>query len=77
MRIDLHGYHIHTAWSHFNQRITHAYYEGYKNCEVVTGQGAMMREFPNWANNHPRVKSYTQKPHNPGSFFVKLNKKPK
>lgn len=75
MRIDLHGYHIHTAWQHFNSRITEAYFAGHKKCTVITGQGAMMIEFPTWAKLHPRIRECKQTPNNPGSFSVKLNKK--
>jgi DNA-nicking Smr family endonuclease len=75
MRIDLHGYHIHKGWQQFNQRVTYAYLNGHKTCEVITGQGDMMREFPVWAHNHPRVRECTRTPNNPGSFIIKLNKK--
>lgn len=75
MRIDLHGYHIHMAWRYFNTRVTEAYFQGYKKCTVITGQGAMMREFQTWAQNHPRVRDCTQNPRNPGSFTIKLNKR--
>jgi len=75
MRIDLHGYHIHTAWRHFNNSVTEAYFAGYKKCIVITGQGAMMREFQTWAANHPRIRDCVQNPKNPGSFTIKLNKR--
>ena len=41
--IDLHGYHVHEAWRHFNNKIDDAYYNGMRKV-VVTGQGAIMRE---------------------------------
>lgn len=75
MRIDLHGYHIHSAWRHFNTRVTEAYFQGYKKCTVITGQGAMMNEFETWARNHPRIRECTRHPKNPGSFTIKLNKR--
>ena len=75
MKIDLHGYTIHKAWSHFNTKMTSAALDGIKKCEVVTGQGAIMSEFPVWAHNHPSVKSYMQHIHNPGSFTIYLVKK--
>jgi DNA-nicking Smr family endonuclease len=75
MRIDLHGYYIHNGWQQFNQRINEAYFSGYKKCHVITGQGAMMRELPIWASNHPRIRECVQTKHNPGSFSIKLKKK--
>ena len=75
MRIDLHGYHIHTGWQHFNVRINEAYFAGHKKVHVITGQGAMMREIFTWAHNHPRIRECVQTPHNPGSFTIKLKKR--
>ena len=75
MRIDLHGYYIHNAWQHFNQQITEAYFNGYKKCHVITGQGAMMREIETWARNHQYIRDCTRTPHNPGSFSIKLKKR--
>lgn len=75
MRIDLHGYHIHTAWQLFNRQITAAYYNNNKKCVVITGQGAMMNEIQTWAHNHSKVRECTQHPKNPGSFTIKLKKK--
>ena len=73
-KIDLHGYTIHDAWLAFNVAIDNAYFEGKRSVVVVTGQGAMMREFETWANNHSKVREVTQHNHNPGSFSVKLKK---
>ena len=75
MRIDLHGYHIHNAWQHFNTRVNEAYFQGYKKCTVITGQGAIMQEIRTWAHNHPRIRECTQTPYNPGSFSIKLKKR--
>lgn len=76
MRIDLHGYHIHEGWRKFNRALDEAYYNNYKRVTVITGQGAMMQEFPTWAHNHPKVREVKQpNKHNPGSFTVILTKK--
>jgi DNA-nicking Smr family endonuclease len=75
MKIDLHGYPIHTAWQQFNRQVNEAYFAGYKKCHVITGQGAMMHEFEIWARNHPRIRDCTQNPKNLGSFTIKLNKR--
>tara|TARA_B100001287_G_C22682422_1_gene531262 strand:- start:333 stop:563 length:231 start_codon:yes stop_codon:yes gene_type:complete len=75
MRIDLHGYHVHEAWRKFNQKVENAYYKGVKRCTVITGQGQMMKEFPTWVSNHPRLKEYRQTKYNPGSFTIFFVKK--
>lgn len=75
MKIDLHGCHTHEGWRKFKREIDEAYYTNHKKCVVVTGQGAMMYEFPTWAHLHPLIVEYTQAPHNPGSFTVKLKKR--
>ena len=72
--IDLHGYHIHEAWRIFKTEIDNAYYRNMKYVIVVTGQGNMMREFPMWVRNHPKIKGYTQNHWNPGSFKCHLIK---
>ena len=38
MRIDLHGYHIHSAWRHFNEQINEAYLSGHKKCHVIVNK---------------------------------------
>lgn len=73
--IDLHGYHIHEAWKHFNKQVEEAYFKGYKKVVVVTGQGRIMHEMPQWITNHPRIREYRQARHNPGSFNCILEKK--
>tara|TARA_B100000927_G_C16344453_1_gene420675 strand:- start:395 stop:625 length:231 start_codon:yes stop_codon:yes gene_type:complete len=75
MRIDLHGAHIHEGWRKFKKSVDQAYYLGHRQCIVITGQGAMMREFPTWASNHPFVRECNQQKYNPGSFLIKLKKK--
>jgi DNA-nicking Smr family endonuclease len=76
MRIDLHGYHIHEGWRKFKQAIDDAYLNNYRRVTVITGQGAMMKELPTWADNHPRIREVKQPhKHNPGSFTIILTKK--
>lgn len=75
MIIDLHGCHIHEGWRKFQRQVDQAYFAGNKRCTVITGQGAMMNEFPTWAYNHPRVREYRTTTRNPGSFTIYLVKK--
>ena len=74
VKIDLHGMTIHSAWTSFGVAIDSAYFGGVRSVVVVTGPGAMMKEFPVWAESHPRVREVTQHKHNPGCFTVKLKK---
>ena len=74
MKLDLHGLPIHTAWNTFNNKMQDVYYQKYKYIIVVTGQGAIMKEFPTWVSNHPHTKSCSVTPHNPGSFKVIIQK---
>ena len=74
--IDLHGCHVHEGWRKFNRAIEEAYLNNYKRATVITGQGAMMRELPTWANNHSRIRECRQsQSHNPGSFLIIFVKK--
>lgn len=72
MQIDLHGQTIHAAWRIFNTRVTDAYYNKRRTVVVITGQGAIMREFQTWCAQHPHVKTWTNKQHNPGSYKISL-----
>ena len=74
MKLDLHGHNVHAAWRLFNTRITDAYYDKHRTVEVVTGQGAIMHEFQTWCGQHPHIKSWTNAPHNPGSYKISLKK---
>jgi len=74
MKLDLHGHNVHAAWRIFNTRITDAYYDKHKTVMVVTGQGAIMHEFQSWCGQHPHIKSWTNAPHNPGSYKISLKK---
>ena len=73
--IDLHGYHVHEAWRHFKSEIDDAYYAGHRRVEVITGQGIIMREMPNWISQHSKIREYRQASWNPGSFTCILIKK--
>ena len=72
MKLDLHGLPIHTAWNIFNNQMQDAHFAKYEYVIVVTGQGAIMKEFKTWVNNHPYTKSCDNQPHNPGSFKVMI-----
>jgi DNA-nicking Smr family endonuclease len=74
MKIDLHGMNIHLAWNVFVSRVTDAHYNKHKQIVVVTGQGAIAKELPQWAYQHSHVRSCTQTPNNPGSFKIVLKK---
>ena len=71
--IDLHGLVLHDAWKKFNIFVFDCYISKSKTTvKVITGQGAMMKEFPNWASANTYIKSYTQAEFNPGAWVLKL-----
>jgi DNA-nicking Smr family endonuclease len=72
---DLHGYTVHGAWLRFKHVVSDAHSMNYKSITFITGQGKIMRDFPEWANVNPLIQSYTSPSHNPGQFVVKLKKK--
>jgi len=74
MKLDLHGHTVHSAWQVFNTRVTDAYYNNDKFVIVITGQGVIMHEFRAWASQHPHVRSWSNNPHNPGSYKLSLKK---
>jgi DNA-nicking Smr family endonuclease len=70
--IDLHGNTLHNAWKRF---ITFAYEKSVnkeKHIRVITGQGAIAKEFPQWCDANAHVRSCKTEPHNLGSWEVKL-----
>jgi DNA-nicking Smr family endonuclease len=75
MKIDLHGYPIHTAWQRFNRQVNEAYFAGYKKIIVITGQGMIMNELETWAQLHPKIRECKQTLYNRGSFHIKLIKR--
>jgi DNA-nicking Smr family endonuclease len=74
MKLDLHGHTIHAAYALFNSRITDAYYAKHRTVVVITGQGAIMNEFRVWAVQHPHIRSWSNNPHNPGSYKISIKK---
>ena len=75
MRLDLHGYTVHNAWERFNAFIVDAYYNGHREVTVITGQGAISKELPEWARIHKYIHIWSIKPGNPGCFRINLRKK--
>ena len=71
--IDLHGFILHAAWKKFNAFVLDSYISKRKEVRVITGQGAMMKEFPHWASANRYIKSYEQSKFNPGAWILKIN----
>jgi DNA-nicking Smr family endonuclease len=68
--IDLHGYHIHAAFKHCQNRIELYKMNGYKTVEVITGKSGLIRqEFPIWLETWGLSGSVSK--HN-GSFIVNI-----
>ena len=71
--IDLHGKTIHDAWKRF---ISFAYEKSLdkeKHIRVITGHGAIQKEFPRWCDACPHARSWETEPHNQGSWKVRLS----
>ena len=75
--IDLHGYVLHDAWKKFNVFVQDSYHARKKQIRVITGQGAMMKEFPNWASANRYVKSHKQVKFNSGAWILQLKQEKK
>jgi len=73
--IDLHGFAIHEAWAHFKDAVDDAYFRKKRTLTIITGRGAMEKEFPAWVLNHPRARWCEVV--NPGCFRITLKKEPK
>lgn len=54
--LDLHGYTIHTGWKEFKEYIDQAYLDKKKSVTIITGKGAMHREFNNWCSCNPKIR---------------------
>jgi len=70
--IDLHGNTVHDAWKKF---ISFAYEKSLdkeKHIRVITGFGAIQREFPDWCEACVHTKSWQTEPYNKGSWKVRL-----
>lgn len=77
MKIDLHGYTVHSAWQHFRQQTQLCYLNDLRSVVVVTGHGAMSTEFERWCEADPYVTHCTRLDPNTGAWRVFLIKKPK
>lgn len=72
MKIDLHGYTVHSAWQHFRQQTQLCYLNGVKSVVVVTGHGVMSTEFERWCAADPYVTECVRLDPNTGAWRVKL-----
>tara|TARA_Y100000385_G_scaffold289172_2_gene357831 strand:- start:607 stop:831 length:225 start_codon:yes stop_codon:yes gene_type:complete len=70
--VDLHGKTLHEAWKIFMD-FAHINYKEEKYIRVITGQGAIQKEFPSWCEACNPASSWETEPHNPGSWKVELN----
>jgi len=70
--IDLHGQTVHDAWKRF---IAFAYEKSLdkeKYIRVITGHGAIQKEFSRWCDACPHARSWETEPYNKGSWKVRL-----
>jgi DNA-nicking Smr family endonuclease len=76
-KLDLHGKHIHEAWKSVDRFITECYYDNYKTCEIVCGQGLIRDELGVWLHLNALVRYYKFNTRTQGSFNIKLKKRKK
>ena len=70
--VDLHGKTIHEAWK---TCIGFAYEKSLdkeKHIRVITGHGAIQKEFPRWCESCTHARSWETEPYNAGSWKVRL-----
>lgn len=75
MKLDLHGYTVHTAWQKFRKYTQSAYLDGRRKVVVVTGYGKMQSEFIGWCDGDPYVESVSRLDPNAGAFNVIIKKR--
>lgn len=73
--LDLHRYHIHEAWKKVDKFITECYYDNYKSCEIICGQGAIKQEIETWLHLNRYVRDYKLNTRTQGSYNVNLIKR--
>ena len=69
--LDLHGYSIHDGWEEFTRFIKECNQSRKRFAIVMTGQGKMKEEFPDWVAANPHLRNYKLQDGN-GSFKVKF-----
>jgi len=73
-RLDLHGFHIHEAWKKVDRFISKCYYDNYKSCEIICGQGLIKNEIETWLHLNSYVREYKLS-RTQGSYNIKLKKR--
>ena len=74
-KLDLHGKHIHEAWKVVDRFIERCYYDNYKSCEIICGQGMIRNEIETWLHLNRFVREYRFNTRTQGSYNVKLVKR--
>jgi DNA-nicking Smr family endonuclease len=73
--LDLHGKHIHEAWKSVDRFLQQCYYDNYKSCEIICGQGLIRNEIETWLHLNTFVREYRFNTRTQGSYNVKLKKR--
>jgi DNA-nicking Smr family endonuclease len=73
--LDLHGFHIHEAWKKVDRFISECYYDNYKSCEIICGQGRIRNEIETWLHLNTFVREYRFNTRTQGSYNIKLKKR--
>ena len=75
--LDLHKKHVHEAWKSVDRFISDCYYNGYKRCEIICGQGLIRNEIETWLHLNTYVREYRLNTRTQGSYTVTLRKRTK
>jgi len=73
--LDLHGKHKHEAWKSVDRFLNECYYNNYKSCVIICGQGAIKQEIETWLHLHTKVRDFKLNTRTQGSYNIKLNKR--
>jgi DNA-nicking Smr family endonuclease len=73
--LDLHGFHIHTAWKKVDIFLQECYHDNYKSCEIICGQGLIRNEIETWLYLNRYVRDYKFNTRTQGSYNIKLKKR--
>jgi len=74
-KLDLHGLTIHNAWKTVDSFLQRCYYDNYKSCEIICGQGAIKQEIETWLHLNTFVRDYKLNTRTQGSYNIKLKKR--
>jgi DNA-nicking Smr family endonuclease len=73
-KLDLHGLTVHNAWKKVDIFLNTCYYNKYKSCEIICGQGLIKQEIEIWLHSNAKVREYRLS-RTQGSYIIKFIKR--